>query len=58
MTTDLLEGCTSAKAGLSAVFSRAGLRRLCQGESLGSPTNEAFRGNVEFAVKAADHFQG
>ena len=32
MTTDLLEGCTSAKAGLSAVFTRAGLRRLCQGE--------------------------
>ena len=40
-----------------AVCSRGGLRRRGEG-SLGGRPDEAFQRNVEFAVEAADHFQG
>jgi hypothetical protein len=57
MTIDLLGGCKSAQTELSCgLQSRRALSAVAKG-SLGSRSNEAFQGNVEFAVEAADHFK-
>jgi hypothetical protein len=59
MTVDLFDGCASSQAGRSrGVQSRRASSAEVKGRSLGSPTNEAFQRNLEFAVEAADHFQG
>lgn len=58
MTTDLFDGCAPPQAGGSGgVQSRKASSAVAKG-ILGGCTHEAFQRNVEFAMEAADHFQG
>ena len=58
MTTDLFDGCAHSQAGRPCgVQSRRASSAVAKG-ALGGCTHEAFQRNVEFAMEAADHFQG
>ena len=58
MTTDLFDVCAPSQAGrLCGVQSRRASSAMAKGD-LGGYTHEAFQRKVEFAMEAADHFQG